>query len=146
MGQTHAAKDSASANIVASLGRFARGPEYRCNHWIGKDGSRVALKVENAGRISLDYFVEGVYMGAIIIERDSVRVSIRRNMNECARSGKDILKSYRLLVAPGSALPGVEYDPVLAPTNSDIQKDFVSLCEIEACAIKADSCIGCSII
>lgn len=46
--------------------------------------------------------------GGAIVERDLVPCRSWGDMNDCTRSGKDSLETYRLLVAPGVASPGAK--------------------------------------
>lgn len=99
------------------------------------------LIVGNGYRIPWNFFGDSVFHGAII-ERDFVCCRSHRDINDCARSGKDAGEFNTSSSIPGIASAAVEDNLVLGSTNRDMEKDIISLSQIEACAINAYICIG----
>lgn len=103
------------------------------------------LKVGNGARIPLNCFAESVSRG-VIIERDFVCCSSYIDIDDCARSGKDAVEINRCSGAPGITSAGVEIDNVLGSTNRDMEKNILSIYQVEACAINGYLMIGRRII
>lgn len=93
-------------------------------------------------RICIDPFGEGMYRRTIV-ERYVVRISIRIDPDDRARSREDAFEVYHLkLFVPGIASLGVKYDSIFYPTNRDMKMNILPIQQFDTWIINVRTWIG----